>query len=147
MTKYVYGVTIYGDHIVNGQGNKSRGDTIRKILETGEVPVSAHAKSFVTFLAVRLYTEDSIHFYMKESKDAIKEESDRHSRFGGTTMKSLAESMLEELKEKNKVELSPFTLHLLSMFCAHGDTFSKARGSFNTLPQETKEELECLFKI
>ena len=92
--KYVYDVRIDGKCIVNGGGNKSRGDTIRKIIETGEIPTTNHAKSFVTFLAVRLFPAESIEFNMHESTDWTKEEKDRHKKLGGTKMKPLAQEYL-----------------------------------------------------
>ena len=69
--KYVYDVRVNGKCIVNGEGKKSRGTIIKKIIETGEMPGGNHAKSFVTFLAVRLFPAESIEFNMHELHESM----------------------------------------------------------------------------
>ena len=148
--KYVYDVRVNGKCIVNGEGKKSRGTIIKKIIETGEMPGGNHAKSFVTFLAVRLFPAESIEFNMHElheSMDSKEEERKRHDDLGGNVMQPLAKDYLAQLIAKKGLRLSHETLHVLNMYCANGDTFSKSRASIDTLPQNMKEEMECLFKI
>ena len=145
---YLYEITLQGKHIVNGSSSgESRPNTLKRILETKEIPASNHAKSFIVFLAIRLYDEKDIKFDMWKADNVRTLEKERHQQFGGNKMKDLAKELLAKLIAKKGLRLSPETLHVLNMYCVHGDTFSKSRASLDTLPQHMKEEMECLFKI
>ena len=145
---YLYEVTLQGKHIVNGSSTgKDRPNILKRIIETKEMPASQHAKSFIVFLAVRLYDAEDIKFDMWKADNERTLERERHEQFGGNEMKNPARELLAKLIAKKGLRLSPETLHILNMYCVHGDTFCKARASLDTLPQHMKEEMECLFKI
>ena len=141
---------ITGESIQTGQGNESRYNTLVDVLESGKMPKTNHNKSFVLLLSRKLYGVENIKHYMMHTGDqdkSLERERQMKEIYGGGTCKELSIKLLNDLIEIYKEhygKLNPFTIHILSNWSKHGDSFSHSRFNVDTLPIVIRQELELL---
>ena len=140
---YIFFNKITKEAIQTGEGDNQRYKTLIKVLETGKMPKSAvHNKSFLLLLNLIKYGKNNIEHNMFQTgtkEESLAKEHEMKLEFGGGTCKEKSYKLMGELINGKK--LNPFTVHILSNWCKHGDSFSLSRFDKSSLPENIQNEL------